>query len=284
MGGYADRLKKMTKKMVEQQKDYVPGGAGFTPIPDGEYNFRVRAVIDEWAAKPATDEADAKPARLYVSFNFVVEEGDHTGREVKNNCGLEERVSSHICRGIIEDLGYEWPEDNLAKLEEILDDITARAPLVTATVKTRPQKNNPEFTNTAIKLVEVLEFPNGDEKDESLEEPAEEEVEEETTEEETTEETSEEETNGDKQALLDFAASQGIDGFTDDNELEEMVDALKEAGLDPISGDNLTDEEKELLERLDLADVLIEKVAPKKKAVAIVKKVAAKPVLKKGKK
>jgi len=267
MGIYTDRLKKMSKKMAEQQKDYVPGGV--QSVPDAEYNFRVRAVIDEWAAK------DDKPARLYVGFVFVIDEGEYEGRSIKNSCGLEDRVSSQICRGILEDFGYEWPADDLTKLEEIVADITERAPLVVGTTKTRPQKNNPEYFNTSIKITEVLE-PAGQIPDDQAQDEGGGEAEQ-------GEAPADEPGNDDKTELLDFAASQGIDGFSDDNELDDMVEALKEAGLDPIEPDTLTDEEKALLERLGLSDVLIAK--PKAKAKVVVPTKSAKPVIKgKGKK
>lgn len=284
MGVYADRLKKMNKKMAEQMSDYVPGKTGFEPVPDGEYQFRVKAVIDEWPAKAATETEDAKPARLYVGFQFIVDSGEQEGRTVFNNCGLENKVSAQIARGIIEDLGYEWPGDDLSQLEEIVENITERSPLVTATVKSKPQKNNPEYMNTQVRIQEVLELPEGSD---AGEETAEEEPEDEPAEEATEE--SNDLADADKTALLDFAASQGIEGFTDEHELSDMVEALKEAGLDPIPADNLSDEEKELLERLELADTLIAKEKPKAKPKITppVKKAAAKPILKgkaKGKK
>jgi hypothetical protein len=69
-----------------------------------------------------------------------------------------------------------------------------------------------------------------------------------------------------------------------------MVDALKESGLDPIPAANLTEEEINLLTRLELNEVLIEKAKPKAKPVVAAKKPApapakSKPILKgKGKK
>jgi hypothetical protein len=92
--------------------------------------------------------------------------------------------------------------------------------------------------------------------------------------------------NDDKTALLNYAASQGIDGFTDDHELSDMIEALKGAELEKVDPATLRQEEIDLLERLELAEVLLEK--PKaKKAVVVAKKstAPAKPVIKgKGKK
>ena len=268
---YKDRLAKMTKKMAEQQADYTPGG--FQPIPDGTYNFRIKMFIDEWKAK------DDKPARLYVGVQFIVDGGEHDGRMVNSNCGLEEKVGSHILRGIIEDLGYEWPADDLGQLEEIVNDITNRAPLVTGTAKTKPQKNNPEYTNTNIRIQDVLELPDGavasedNDPTDSL------------GPDDTFEGKEEDPDAAARSALLDYAASQGIDGFTEDHSLSDMVDALKSAELEKVAEDSISDEEKELLKSLDLFDVL---VAAKPKAKAVVKttpKISAKPVLKgKGKK
>jgi hypothetical protein len=146
---YADRLKKMTKKMKEQQADYTPGGRKV--ITDGEYNFRVKAVIDEWPAKDADGENEAKPARLYIGFQFTVDDdGDNLGRSAYVNCGLEEKVGSQIGRGIIEDLGYEWPEEDMSQLETICENITERAPLVRGTARTK--KNKQGYDNTKITI------------------------------------------------------------------------------------------------------------------------------------
>ena len=255
---YKDRLKKMSKKMEGYQEGYTPGG--FVPLPDGEYNFRVKAIIDEW--KPNAEKG--LPARLYIGFQFIVDEGEQQGKTVYNNCGIEDKTGAQICRGIIEDLGYDWPGDDLSVIEDVITDITERSPLVTGITKSKV--NDAGYTNTKVRLTEVHELAGAVESVES-------EVEEE----------SEAFVNSDKQDLLDFAASQGIDGFTDEHELSDMVEALKEAGLDPIPTGSLTNEEKSLLDRLGLLEALVEKVA---KVMIPAKKAITKPVLKtkKGKK
>ena len=235
---FAERLKKMQGKMAEQQADYTPGG--FSAIPDDTYNFRVKATIDE---------TKKEPHRLMVSWCFVVAEGEKEGRQVWINTIIEDnKVGAQICRGYVEDIGYEWPAEDLAQLEAIVENITERTPLVTGTAKSKEKDG---YTNTNIRITEVLEMPDGaatvsdDQTQAEADVPPEPEV------------------DDDKTALLNFAASVGIDGFTDENELTDMVEALKEFD-GRYSADTLSEDEKALLAKLDL-EILIEK--PKAKAV-----------------
>ena len=76
---FKNKLAQMQENMKSQMADYTPGG-NFTPVPDGEYQFRVKAGLDE---------TKKEPARLMVSWCFVVADGEYEGRQVWNNTILE---------------------------------------------------------------------------------------------------------------------------------------------------------------------------------------------------
>jgi hypothetical protein len=239
------RLKGMQQKMEELQEGYVPGGNS-QQIPDDDYSLRVKATINE------TSKA---PARIQISFCFVVAEGEYEGVQVWNNCIIEDnKTGAQIARGVIEDLGYTWPADELELLEDIVNDITERSPLIEATVRTK--ENAQGYMNSKIKINNVLELPEGSEGGEvqTNEGPAGE---------ETPGPDAGEKKDLQKQALLDLAASLGIDGFTAENELADMIEALKACDL-KYPKENFTEEELGLVTALDIANLVEE---PKKVAV-----------------
>lgn len=282
---FKKRLKNMQSEAKEQCSDYTPGGT-YAALPDDTYNFRVTATLDE------TKENKAKklPARLVVIWKFTVSEGDYEGRSVFDRTIIEgNKVGLHICRDRIESLGYEWPEEDLEQLEDILDDVVSRAPLITAKTKT---KDDGEYVNTRINIIEVLE-PFGVEEtvdaegevEETEPEPEPEQIKKKASlskkkaepepepEPEEVEEAEAEEVAETLQALLDFCAAQGIDGVTEENTVEEIVTAFTdETDGVQFKADELTEEEIELLTEIG-AESCILKPAPAKKAVT--KKAAA---------
>ena len=254
---FKTRLKKMQEAAKKQMEGYTPGG--FQAIPDGDYTMRITATLDE------TKKA---PARLQVAWCFTVAEGDNEGTQGWDRTILEDnKVGLQICRQRIEMLGYEWPEDDLASLQDIIEEITNQAPNASVRVKSKPDG---EYTNTNYRILEVFG---------SNDQPAQ--TEEETTGEETVAEETVDEVAADdnQQALLDFCAAQGINGITSDMTVEEIVDGLKEGGI-TFKKEELSEEELALLEAIEAAD-LVE--APAKKTLAKKAPVAKAP-LKKGKK
>lgn len=231
--------------MQELQEGYIPGGNS-QQIPDDDYSLRVKATINE------TSKA---PARIQISFCFVVAEGEYEGVQVWNNCIIEDnKTGAQIARGIIEDLGYTWPADELELLEDIVNDITERSPLIEATVRTK--ENAQGYMNSKVKINNVLELPEGSEGEEvqTNEVPGGE---------ETPGPDAGEEKDLQKQALLDLAASLGIDGFTAENELTDMIEALKACDL-KYPKENFTEEELGLVTALDITNLIEE---PKKVVV-----------------
>lgn len=260
---FKSRLKKMQEAAKKQMEGYTPGG--FQAIPDGDYTMRITATIDE-TKKP--------PARLLVSWCFTVAEGDNEGTQGWDRTILEDnKVGLQICRQRIEMLGYEWPEDDLASLQDIIEEITNQAPNASVRVKSKPDG---EYTNTNYRILEV--FGSDDQPAQAEEEaPVEEEVA------ETVDEVA---VDDNQQALLDFCAAQGIDGITSDMTVEEIVGGLKEGGI-TFKKEELSEEELALLEAIEAADLVeapAKKTLAKKAPPAPVKKPIAKAPLKKGKK
>lgn len=253
MGQFAAQLKKLQDTVNENMTDYTPGGSGFEAIPDGEYNFAIQATLDE----------SKEHKKLMVVFVHTVADGELEGRQVTDRCTLESKVGAQILRTRVEMLGYDWPE-KIHVLEDILDEILQNVPVITAKVKSGPQKNNPEYTDTKIRWTDVVSANNTDTTPAAEEAPAEAEAEAEAS-----------DVDDVLQNVLDFCAAHDIDGVTADNTVEEIVAALKEAAI-VFKAEELTDDEKALLESIDLADA-IQKPAPKSKPVV---KAAVKPVVK----
>ena len=258
---YKDRLAKMQAQAKTNMEGYTPGG--FSALPDGDYTMRVKATLEE------TKKA---PPRLTIVWCFVVDEGECAGRQTWDRTIIEDnRVGLQIARGRVEELGYEWPEDDLSTLEDIVDDITDRAPHVTCRLRT---KENGEYTNTNVRIREVHDLPN--DVPESEEKP-------ETDAADETPEPVEDEAQADTEAaaLLDFCASQGIEGVTTDMSKEDIVAGLLEAKMTFEHG-TLTQQEVVLLARCGLDSLIIAdkpKAAPKLAAKAAPKaapKLAAK--------
>ena len=231
---FKTRLQGMQDSAAKQMTDYVPGG-NFATIPDGEYNCRVKVTLDE------TKKA---PPRLTMVWCFVVDEGDFIGKQVWNRTIIEDnKVGLHIARDIVEQLGYEWPEENLALLVDVVEDITSRGPKVRVNFKT---KTDGEYTNTNVRVKEVFDFP----KDLPVNEVVPD-----------SEPVVEEKDNETLGKVLDFCASQGIDGVDSSMSVQDIVQGLVEAKL-TFKSDTLTDEETALLIEIG-AEALIDPVSAK---------------------
>lgn len=231
MGIYADRLKRMQKAMDEQMADYTPGG--FSLLPEGEYSARVQATLDE---------TKKEPKRLMVTWAFTVSEGDSEGRKVFDRTIIEDnQIGAQICRGRLEDLGYEWPTE-LADLEDLLETITANPPAVTIRVthESSKGKDGKDYTNARVRITDVLE---------STAPPA--------------EETQETETTPDDPnlaGLLALCGSYQLAYITDDMDTATVVQTLKDNGA-TFKEEDLQPEELAVLEAVD--SELIERPAPK---------------------
>jgi hypothetical protein len=250
------RLAKMQAQAEEAAQDYKPGG-NFTPIPDDDYLFKVKATLDE---------TQKDPKRIQVTWCFVVAEGEYEGRQVWDRTIIEDnKVGMNICHSRIDDLGYQWPE-KIVDLEPIIEDIMSRCPSVTARVRSKENKEG--YMNTRIFIREVHDLPTGE-----VAAPAEETPEESTA----AEQEAVAESQPDNQALLDFCASQGLEGMTTEMTNDEIIAGLVEGGVE-FSLPTLTQEEIDLLEANGGTD-LIRRKAPVsvKKPAAIVKKATPAP-------
>jgi hypothetical protein len=249
------RLAKMQAQAEEASQDYKPGG-NFTPIPDDDYLFKVKATFDE---------TNKEPKRLQVTWCFVVADGEYEGRQVWDRTIIEDnKVGMNICHSRIDDLGYQWPEQ-IVDLEAIIEDITTRCPSITARV--RSKENEQGYMNTRIYIREAHDLPNG-ETPTTIEETAE------TPEESTAaEQEALAESAPDNQALLDFCASQGLEGMTTDMTNEAIIAGLREGGC-TFALPTLGQEEIDLLEANGGEDLII------RKDPALVKKAAPAPIKK----
>jgi hypothetical protein len=275
---FKEKLAKMRDQAAAAEENYRPGFG--QPIPDDDYIFQVKATLDY---------TKKDPKRLQVIWVFVVTEGDFMGRQVWDWTIIEDNeVGLNICHSRVDDLGYQWPEkeviasEGLVFLEPIIEDITNRCPRVTARVRTKTQKgkDDVERERTSLYIRECHDMPEG--------QPA-------ATrdaEAEQAEASSAAEEAPDNQALLDFCASQGLEGMTTDMTNEQIIQGLKEGGV-TFTLATLTQEEVDLLESNGGEDLLIRKVTPPPaKKAAIIKKPAAPapttkkpaPIAKKGKK
>lgn len=256
MSKYTDRLKRMQGAVTEQMEDYVPGG--FSLLPEGEYAFRVQAILDE---------TKKEPKRLMVTWQFTVAEGDSEGKKLFDRTIIEDnKTGLQICRGRVEDLGFEWPV-SIVNIEAVLEEISANPPLVQARVtheKSTNKETGKEYVNARIRVMDILET--------SAPAPAEETPAEETPMD--PEETPTEQ-DPDQVALLALCGSFGFADANDGMTSGEIVEALKAADV-KFPQKDLQPEELELLERV--ADELIEKpVAPPARRTVTPQKPQARP-------
>jgi hypothetical protein len=232
MGIYTNRLKQMQKTMDQQMDDYTPGG--FSLLPEGEYTFRVQATLDE---------TKKEPKRLMVVWKFTVAEGDALGKSLFDRTIIEDnKVGAQICRGRLEDLGHEWPEE-ITKLESLLEAVTANPPLVEGRVthENSTGKDGTKYTNARIRLTNVLEGIPGGDAVESMDEPQ------------------EAETDSNLSGLLAICDSYQLDYIDDSMDISAIVAALKENGA-TFKAEDLRPDELAVLEAVDAT--LIEKPKP----------------------
>jgi hypothetical protein len=282
MGIYAKRLQAMQATADEQMADYVPGG--FSLLAEGEYRARVQAGLGETKAKAANNGEPAKPSKLLVMWTFTVAEGEKTGRKVIDRNILEGgkddgKTAKQICRGRLEDLGYQWPEGNLPALETELETLSATPPLVDIRVthETSSGNDGKQYTNARIRIIDVIEGGPGLATEDAVAAPV--------AEAEATAEAPEVDPN--LAGLLALCGSYQIPYITDDMDTAAIVAALqsnaatfKEEDLQPEEMAVLEAVEPSLIEKKPvLAPAPVRKVAAAPKPVAAVKPAAVAPKL-----
>jgi hypothetical protein len=211
--------------------DYTPGG--FSLLPEGEYTFRVQATLDE---------TKKEPPRIMVVWKFNVSEGDAVGKSVFDRTIIEDnKTGAQICRGRLEDLGHEWPEE-IVKLESLLEAVTANPPLVEGRVthESSTGKDGTKYTNARIRITNVLDgIPGGDTV--------------------TPSEPQEAETDSNLSGLLAICGSYQLDYIDDSMDSSAIIAALKENGA-TFKAEDLQPDELAVLEAVDAT--LIEKPKP----------------------
>jgi len=242
----------MKKRLSKMNSAWGKTDTGFEDVPAGEYEGQVSNAL----IKPT------QSGNLRVSVSYVIADGDHEGESVWDGFMIEKdgmpfEMGMRFLKMWIEKLGYEVPD--LDELEDTLQTIAEDAPLCAFRVTKKDG-----YTN--VRLTDVLSEP--PERDE--EEEGEDDVEEEDVEEEEVEE--EEEDLGDEEdrlALIALAAGFGLtDEVSEDSSVADIVAILSESEID---GEDLTDEEKGLLDKLGVkytkpAVKKTKKKAAKKKA------------------
>lgn len=144
---FAQRLRAMQEQVSAAMQTYTTGG---TRVPDGVYIAREAAEIREARST----------GKLMISRTFTVAEGEFTGLNIWDNLMLESEseVPIQIARRWVElhidpstGSPYVWPEEDLAKLETIVNEISEAAALVKIRVKTTPNRNGDgEWTNVTV--------------------------------------------------------------------------------------------------------------------------------------
>jgi len=225
---FAEKLQQMKEQATTAMTDYSPG---IQKVPDGIYFGKEGAEIKE----------SKTSGRMMVARRFTITEGEYIGRQAFDNIVFQDNdVGWQILRRWVETHGYNWPDDNLAALEDLINDIDNISPVVKFQVKTTQSKTDDrEFTN--IIVLEVMEIiakkPEQKEEKKIIKKVV-----------------KKEDSNNTKQLktdlLIEFAASQGIDGINEEMSIDEIKNIL--SGYEFLS-DELTQDEKSMLDALGLS-------------------------------
>jgi hypothetical protein len=134
---FAEDLRAMQQTAAQAMTDYSPGGVR---VPDGVYT-----------AKQSCELRKTDAGKLRIARTFVPTEGDQQGLQIWDGLTLTDNpVGLQFARRWMEQHGYDWPEDDLAKVETIVNEINA----ANKTVKIRARTKN-DFTNVTV--MEIIE-------------------------------------------------------------------------------------------------------------------------------
>lgn len=136
---FTDRLRKMQGQVAKAMETYTPGGV---VVPDGVYDAKLTCELRE--AKES--------GNLMVSRTFTIAEGEQAGLNVWDNLVIENNDTGvQICRRWVETHGYQWPDEDFAQIEYIVQEINEVAPMVRVRVKTTVSKTDGgEYTNCTV--------------------------------------------------------------------------------------------------------------------------------------
>lgn len=141
---FGDRLRGLQEQAADAMANYTPGGVR---VPDSIYLGKETAELRE----------SASSGKLMVARSFVIAEGECAGLSVWDNLVIENNDTGiQICRRWVEMHGYEWPENNLGQIEEIVNEINEKSAMVRFKVKTTKDKNDDtrEYTNVSVLSIE----------------------------------------------------------------------------------------------------------------------------------
>jgi hypothetical protein len=228
---FSDRLRGMQNKAAQIMEGYTPGGI---QVPESVYIGKEQCEIGETSEK----------GYLKITRQFTISEGEYTGLNAYDGFVLEGNdFGLQSARRWIEQHGCHWPEDDLGKLESIVNRINDIAPTVKFRVKYKQDKNDAETKWCNISVLQLIEgdldfsdILNGDPAGQDYAAVQEAMAEEEAAEE--TEETTQDEFDGmNRKQLKEFIASNDLEirvttKFTDDDiraAIRELVVTEEEA-------------------------------------------------------
>ena len=248
LSAWSDRLKAMQEGAKAAMENYNP--SAFVKVPDGIYIAKETCELSE------TKPSDGSNPKLRINRRYTILEGEQTNLSIFDGLVIEENeVGLQIARRWIEQHGIEWPEDDIAQVEGIISQINQTAPTVKIRSRTTTSKDGTrEFTNVTVS--QILD---------GYEAEA-------TTPENTSQDPEPEDDGADSDAedqerldLLTFAASQGIDDVNDSMSKDDIATAL--AGW-RFEDEQITPDERVLLENIGLAGNINNKPKPMAKKVA----------------
>lgn len=153
-----DKLKKLKKAWKSAE-----ARAGFTPVPDGTYQVRI---------KDATLEESKASKRLQVCWELEIISDEHEGRKLFKRDGVDDESQLEWFKGNLETLELEAPAE-IAGITDVLGEAVGLA--VEITVKTANEFQNIYFND----LIEGVDEEEGDEEEDDDDEEEEEEGEDE---------------------------------------------------------------------------------------------------------
>ena len=152
------------KKNWDTAKKQKPDSFEDAKLPEGKYFIRVAS------ARCGLTKKDKTP---YVSFNFRVVRGPHTGARLSKYSGLEKDTDIEYLSKDFQRMGYEVVDLELGEIEDLVADINKSKPYLDGQIKhdTYTDKKTGEdkesqrlYINAAV---EPSELPPGDDGDDS---------------------------------------------------------------------------------------------------------------------
>lgn len=241
---FAERLSGMKTTINESKNTYDSMFAG-VKIDPGQYIVRLQS------AKIIETKSSGK---LMIVREHIVVEGSWQGHVIRDYMNLESPMGMAFVRQWIDQCGYQFPDENPAELEDVIEAIANESFTCKAQVK-----QSGDFINlTVLEIIEAAASTSQNEK--KAEEPKKEETkkEEPKAKKEEPKESDEEKTI--KKALLDFCKNQDIA-----TESGDTIEILKERICEyEYPEEEMSSEEIELFEKVGIDGAIKRKPKAKK--------------------